>query len=290
LALAELANVAYAYPPLAPGLPSPVVLRDVSLRVEAGEFVALMGRTGAGKSTLCMCLNGVVPQSTGGRLTGAISVLGHDPRQVPTARLAREVALVYQDAECQLIMPTVEEEVAFGPGNLGIDRAEIAERVAWALRLVGIEELCHRPPSQLSGGQMQRVAIAANLAMLPRLLILDEPFAGLDPAGRRQVANAICRLRAEREIAVLLATTNAEIAAETADRIAILDDGCIALDSPPADAFAHTEIIAKTGVGRPSVTELAAALNRELGTAYAWTTLPQARDDLERLLLPGRPA
>jgi energy-coupling factor transporter ATP-binding protein EcfA2 len=289
LPVVELSHVAYAYPPLAPGLPSPTVLRDVSLRIEPGELVALMGRTGSGKSTLCMCLNGVVPQSTGGRLSGEVTVLGHDPRQVPTARLAREVALVYQDAESQLIMPTVEEEVAFGPGNLGIDRAEIAERAAWALRLVGIEELCHRPPSQLSGGQMQRVAIAANLAMLPRLLILDEPFAGLDPAGRRQVATAIRQLRAEREIAVLLATTNAEIAAETADRIAILDDGCIVLDAPPADAFAHTEIIAKTGVGRPSVTELAAALNRELGTAYAWTTLPQARDDLGQLLLQGRP-
>lgn len=290
MAIVELTNVAYAYPPLAPELPRVAVLRDVTLHIEAGEFVALMGRTGSGKSTLCMCLNGVVPQSTGGRLAGELSILGHDPRQIPTAQLAREVALVYQDAESQLFMPTVEEEVAFGPGNLGIDRAEIAERVAWALRLVGIQDLCHRPPSQLSGGQMHRVAIAANLAMLPRLLILDEPFAGLDPVGCRQVADAIHRLRAERDVTVLLATTQADIAAEAADRVSILHDGCIVQDDSPANIFADTDLIAKTGVGRPAIAELASTLNRQLGTTYSWMAAPQAQAELASLLLRGRPA
>lgn len=289
MAVVELANVVYAYPPLAPGLPSPAVLRDVTLHVDRGEFVALMGRTGAGKSTLCMCLNGVVPQSTGGRLMGSISVLGHDPRRVPTAQLAREVALVYQDAESQLFMPTVEEEVAFGPGNLGLDCAEVAERVSWALHVVGIQELSRRPPCQLSGGQMQRVAIAANLAMLPRLLILDEPFAGLDPAGRRQVAQTIQRIRAEREITMLLASANAELVAETTDRVAVLHQGSIVLDDEPTAVFAQAETLREAGVGRPSVSELASLLNPELGSAYSWVTADQAHRDLESLLACERP-
>ena len=290
MAAVELEHVAFAYPRLAPGLPCPDVLTDVSLLVEAGEMVALMGRTGSGKSTLCMCLNGVVPQSTGGRLSGEIAILGQDPRQTPTAQLARHVALVYQDAESQLFMPTVEEEVAFGPGNLGLDRDEIAERVAWALHLVGMEELRQRPPSQLSGGQMQRVALAANLAMLPRLLILDEPFAGLDPAGRRQIAQAIRQLRAEREIAMVLATTNAEIAAESADRIALLHEGRIVLDDAPSRVFFDAQIMAETGVGRPAVAELAADLNRQLGTTYAWVSASQAQADLASALDGGHPA
>jgi len=284
LAVVELANVAYAYPPLVPGLPSPPVLRNVTLRIEGGDLVALMGRTGAGKSTLCMCLNGIVPHSTGGHLTGTISVLGHDPRRVRTAQLARQVALVYQDAESQLFMPTVEEEVAFGPENLGLDRAEVAERVSWALHVAGIHDLRRRPPGQLSGGQMQRVAIAANLAMLPRLLVLDEPFAGLDPVGRRQVAQTVRRIRTERNMTVLLASANAELVAETADRVAVLHRGSILLDDAPAAVFAQPKALQEAGVGQPAVAELASHLNAKLGSAYGWVTTDQARRDLESLL------
>ncbi|MGC9361143.1 MAG: energy-coupling factor ABC transporter ATP-binding protein, partial [Anaerolineae bacterium] len=233
------------------------MLRGVDLCIDRGELVALMGRTGSGKSTLCMCLNGIVPQSTGGRLAGDITVLGHDPRRTPTSRLAREVALVYQDAESQLFMPTVEEEVAFGPENLGLPRAEVAERVAWALDVVGMEPMRHRPPSQLSGGQMQRVALAANLATLPRLLILDEPFAGLDPAGRRQIAQTVLRIRAEQDVTVLVASANAELVAEMADRVVVLHEGRIVLDDAPQVIFAEAAILAQARVGRPAAAELA---------------------------------
>jgi len=289
LAIIELVDIAYAYPPLAPGLDSPMVLRGVNLRAEKGELIGLMGRTGAGKSTLCMCLNGVVPQSTGGHLTGDITVLGHDPTRIPTSQLAREVALVYQDAESQLFMPTVEEEVAFGPENLGLPSAEVAERVAWALQVVSAEELRHRQPSQLSGGQMQRVAIAANLAMLPRLLILDEPFAGLDPAGRRQIAQTVMRIRAERDVTVLIASADATLMAQTADRVAVLHQGRIVLDDAPKAVFAQADVLAEARVGRPAVAELASNLNQMLGSSYGWVTSDQARHDLEILLTPECP-
>ena len=289
MAIVELAGITYAYPPLAPGLESAGVLLGVNLCIEKGELVALMGRTGAGKSTLCMCLNGVVPLSTGGRLHGDIRVLGHDPRHTPTSQLAREVALVYQDAESQLFMPTVEEEVAFGPENLGLPRAEVANRVAWALEVVGMEAMRHRPPSQLSGGQMKRVALAANLAMLPRLLILDEPFAGLDPAGRRQIAKTIDRIRTEQEVTVLIASADAELVAETADRVAVLHQGRIVLDDVPQAVFAEADVLAQARVGQPAVAELASHLNQRLGTSYAWITSHQARQDLERLLTAEKP-
>jgi energy-coupling factor transport system ATP-binding protein len=289
LAIVKLADIRYAYPPLAHGLESAAVLLGVDLCIEKGELVALMGRTGAGKSTLCMCLNGVVPQSTGGRLDGDIAVLGHDPRRTPTSQLARDVALVYQDADSQLFMPTVEEEVAFGPENLGLPRSEVADRVAWALDVVGMVAMRHRPPSQLSGGQIKRVALAANLAMLPRLLVLDEPFAGLDPAGRRQITETILRIRTEQDMTVLIASADAELVAETADRVAVLHRGRIVLDDVPKAVFAQADIVAQARVGRPAVAELASHLNQRLGTSYAWITSHQAQQDLERLLTAERP-
>ncbi|MGI6376864.1 MAG: energy-coupling factor ABC transporter ATP-binding protein [Anaerolineae bacterium] len=276
----ELRDLHYRYPAARPHEVAPYALQGIDLEVEAGEFVALMGHTGAGKSTLCMALNGLVPQATGGAIRGVQRVLGHDVRAVPVARLARQVGLVFQDPESQLFSPTVEQEVAFGPENLGLPVEVIRERVDWALDLLELQALRQRGPTQLSGGQKQRVAIAAALAMEPQLLVLDEPTSGLDPLGTAEVFAAIERLCLEREVTVVLATQDAEQVAQFAHRVVVLSEGRVVLDAATAAAFAQPELLAQAGVAPPQVSRVAAALRERLGEMPALYRL----DDAERAL------
>lgn len=261
----ELEHLSYAYPPLVPGGPTERVLHDVHLTVERGECLALMGPTGAGKTTLCMAMNGLVPRSTGGVFGGRAVVLGHDTRRTPVPELARHVGIVFQDAESQLFSPTVEDELAFGPENLGVPREEIAERVEWALALVGVAPLRNRPPARLSGGQKQRVAIAAALTLLPEILILDEPTASLDPLGQRQVSAAIEALASEQTMTIVLASQDPEQVAEFADRVAILWQGRIARVDEPRRVFADGDLLAVAGLAPPQVTDVARRLRDDLG-------------------------
>ncbi len=277
----------YAYPPLHPGGDPIRVLKGLDLTVERGEFLALMGRTGAGKSTLCMAINGIVPQSTGGVIHGQVQVLGHAARHTPVGELARHVGIVYQDPESQLFSPTVEEEVAFGPENLGVDPKEIAERVQWALDLMGVASLRRRAPAQLSGGQKQRVAIAAALAMLPEVLILDEPTSNLDPVGQQEVFAAIERLRCERSMTFFMVSHDAERIASYAHRVALLVDGRIARAAEPTVIFGDQGLLQAAGVASPQVAELAVALNRQFHTSYHFTVLDQAERALRQDLARG---
>ncbi len=282
MAIIEIRNLHYAYPSLIPGGEPTWVLRGVDLDVERGEFLAIMGATGAGKSTLCMALNGIVPQSTGGTIRGQVRVLEHDPRRIPVAELAMHVGIVYQDPESQLFCTTVEDEVAFGPENLGLGRVEIAERISWALEVVGMSAQRSRSPTQLSGGQKQRVAIAANLAMLPEVLILDEPTSGLDPAGQSEVLAVIERLCRERSMTIVMVSQDAEQVACYADRLAVLWQGCIVRKDEPLSIFEDTELLARVGIAAPQVSELAIALNRDYGCAYHFMRLDAAADALGR--------
>ncbi len=269
------------------------MLRGVDLCVEQGEFLAVMGPTGAGKSTLCMALNGLVPQATGGVIRGRVEVLGHEARRTPVAQMATHVGLVTQDPDTQLISATVEEEVAFGPGNLGLDHRELVERVAWALDVVGMAAHRQRSPTQLSGGQKQRVAIAAALAMLPQVLILDEPTAMLDPVGQSEVFAVVERLCGERGMTLLMVTQDAERVAQFADRLAILHGGRIICHDEPLRVFEDmcrkgagqlgVEYDAScpapgatTGVATPQVVELAVALNETYGTSFHLAHLDEA--------------
>jgi len=276
LSVLSVEHISYAYPPLLPeGQPFPV-LQDVDLSLDRGEFLALMGPTGGGKSTLCMTLNGLVPQNTGGVFGGRVMVLGHDTRRTPVAELATHVAMVYQDPESQLFNTTVEDEVAFGPENLGVDAHEIVERVEWALRLVQMSEHRLRSPAQLSGGQKQRVAIAASLAMLPQVLILDEPTSGLDPVGQFEVFSVIGELCRARQTTILMVSHDAERIAEFADRVAVLWQGHIARVDSPLAVFEDTELLEQAGLEAPQVTEVAAGLNRRYGTHFHFTRLDRA--------------
>jgi energy-coupling factor transporter ATP-binding protein EcfA2 len=231
----------FSYPPLVPdGEPIPV-LREINLEVERGEFVSIMGPTGVGKTTLCLTLNGIVPQTTGGTIRGEVVVAGVDTRQHPVPELASRVGIVFQDPESQFFNMTVEDEVAFGPESLGLDPREIRERVDWALRMVRMSPQRHRSPFQLSGGEKQRVAIASILAMTPRILVLDEPTSGLDPMGKAEVFRVVSELKQQEQMTIVMVEQESEKIAEFSDRVVVLCDGKIALVDTPGRVFAQVQ-------------------------------------------------
>lgn len=266
----------YAYPPhLRDGQPVKV-LRGVNLAVAPGEFVALLGRVASGKSTLCMALNGLVPHATGGVFRGEVRVAGQDTRQHSIADLARTAGLVFQDPETQLTQMRVEDEVAFGPENLGVPAAEIEARITWALAAVRLTAYRDRSPLRLSGGEKQRVAIAAMLAMRPQVLVLDEPTANLDPAGKAGVLGVLASLARERQIAIIVATQELDRVARHADRILVLHDGRIGLDAPPAEVFAQAVRLQEWGIGLPQAVELGHLLSQRTGRPYRFYEMGQA--------------
>lgn len=275
-----LCNLRFSYPPLQPGGEPVRVLTGVDLEIERGEFLSIMGPTGAGKTTLCLALNGIVPHSTGGSFGGDVIVAGLNTKEHPVALLASRVSLVFQDAESQLFNMTVEDEVAFGPESLGLPRAEIGERVDWALSAVGMAAHRDRSPFHLSGGQKQRVAIAATLAMLPRILVLDEPTAGLDPAGKAEVCGVIRELQRQRQMTIVLVEQDSEKIAEFSDRVAVLHEGQIVLLGPPDEVFSQVHRMYDLGIAVPQVSELAGLFNARRGTRYVFTTLDDARQAL----------
>lgn len=269
--IVEVKDLWYAYPDHQGAEPR-WTLRGVDMALERGEFVCLLGPSGAGKTTLALAMNGIVPQSTGGRIRGTVKVLGRDTKQQPVSEFARQVGIVFQDPETQFLHPNVRAELAFGMENLGVPRPEIQERLRWALDRLRLSELELRSPAHLSGGEKQRVAIAAVLAMQPELLVLDEPTASLDPWGKQEVFDAVRELRDGHS--VLMVTQDSERAAEYADRVLVLDRGRIVMDGPPESVLTSVEQLHRLGLRPPQVSELADCLNRGSGNRFA--TLAQA--------------
>ena len=281
-------DLRFSYPPLQPDGEPVRVLNGLDIQIERGEFLSIMGPTGAGKTTLCLALNGIVPHSTGGRFGGDVIVDGLNTKEHPVALLASRVGVVFQDAESQLFNMTVEDEVAFGPQSLGVPRGEIQRRVDWSLAAVGMAVQRHRSPFHLSGGQKQRVAIAAALAMLPRVLVLDEPTAGLDPAGKVEVFDVIRELQRSRQMTIVLVEQESEKIAEFSDRVVFLREGRIALMGPPAEVFSQVRRMHDLGVSVPQVSELADLFNVRRGTRHVFTTLEDAWQALKPVeLLAG---
>ncbi len=213
----HIEGLRYSYP----GSPRPA-LAGVSLDIGEGEFVLVAGPSGGGKSTLLRCLNGLVPHFAGGRVAGRVRVAGHDPIAEGPKVLSRVVGFVFQDPETQFVVDRVEEEVAFALENLAVPPDEMEGRVKEALELVGLTPLRHRRLETLSGGEKQRVAIAAGLALRPRLLVLDEPTSQLDPMGAEEVLSALARLNRERGLTVVLAEHRLERVLPYADRLVYL--------------------------------------------------------------------
>jgi energy-coupling factor transport system ATP-binding protein len=236
-------------------------LDNVSLEIQDGEFIGLIGHTGSGKSTLIQHLNGLL-KPTGGRII--IDDLTLDSK-VAAKAVRRKVGLVFQYPEHQLFEETVYKDVAFGPKNLGISEEESSKKVREAMHMVGLdyEKIKDISPFDLSGGQKRRVAIAGVLAMGPKILILDEPTAGLDPKGRDEILREIQKLHMEQHITVILVSHRMEEIAEMADRIIVMSKGQVVLMDTPAKIFNEIETLERIGLGVPQITYLTRALKQK---------------------------
>jgi len=241
-------QVSYIYP-RSPEL----VLRDISLEIHKGEFFGLIGPTGAGKTTLCLTLNGIVPQFYGGRFFGRVTVAGLDTLDQPVSRLARHVGMVFQDPETQLIATSVENEIAFALENLCVPRKEILARISRVLTAVRLEGAEQKHPHELSGGQKQRLAIAAALAMQPDLLVLDEPTSQLDPVGAEEVFATVRELNKELDVTIVMASHAAEEMAEYADRIALLSHGELIATGTPDEIYSQIDLLHEHDLRPPQV-------------------------------------
>ena len=228
-------------------------LRNVSFAAERGEFVALTGMNGSGKSTLAKLLNGLFVPSAGDVLIEGINTRDEER----TFDVRRKAGMVFQNPDNQMVATVIEDDVAFGPENVGIPREEIIERVDWALTAVGMNEFRTRSASKLSGGQKQRVAIAGVLAMKPDIIIFDESTSMLDPEGRAEIMDVAKKLN-DSGITVISITHNMDEAAQ-ADRVIVLRKGRVALDGTPAEVFASPEVEA-CGLALPPATEIARML------------------------------
>lgn len=236
---------------------SPDILKDISLSIDKGDFVALLGHNGSGKSTFAKHMNAILLPSAGTMTVDGIDTKDESQRFT----LRSHVGMVFQNPDNQIVATIVEEDVAFGPENLGIPPQEIRKRVDDALKAVEMYEYREHAPSQLSGGQKQRVAIAGIIAMRPDCIVLDEPTAMLDPSGRREVMNTIHMLNRECGITIVLITHYMEEAAQ-ANRVVVMDDGKVVLDNTPKEVFSHVETLKKIGLDVPQVTELAYRLQQ----------------------------
>jgi energy-coupling factor transporter ATP-binding protein EcfA2 len=239
-------------------------LDKVSLEIEKGEFVTVLGANGAGKSTICMLANGLIPHAIQGDLEGIVRIFGLDVKEHEVAEFTTKVGMVFQEPESQLFCMSVEEEVAFGPENLAVPRDEIRERVEWALELVGMKGYNDRSPFSLSGGQKQRVAIAAALSMRPEMLVLDEPAYALDPIGRIELYSVLKDLKEKHGMTVLLAERDAEEAAAFSDRLVLMKGGRIMESGSPRLMLRNPENLRGIGVNPPQVAEVASLLNTRL--------------------------
>ena len=250
-------HLAYTYPGVedTPGIP---VFEDLNLQIQKGSFVAVLGTNGCGKSTLAKHFNSIL-LPTGGK----VYVCGIDTANEERIMTVRHnVGMVFQNPDNQIVANVVEEDVAFGPENLGIASPEIRHRVDNALRQVGMYEYREHAPHLLSGGQKQRIAIAGIIAMEPKCIVLDEPTAMLDPRGRREVIDTVGRLNREKGITVVLITHHMDEAAK-ADRVIVLNSGKVAADGTPREVFSQVELLQSIGLASPETVELCWELNRQ---------------------------
>ena len=250
-------HLAYTYPGLddAPGV---VVFEDMNLKIQEGSFVAILGTNGCGKSTLAKHFNSIL-LPTGGK----VYVAGIDTtNEERIMQVRRNVGMVFQNPDNQIVANVVEEDVAFGPENLGISSPEIRHRVDKALKQVGMYEYRTHAPHLFSGGQKQRIAIAGVIAMEPKCIVLDEPTAMLDPRGRREVIETVGRLNKEKGITVVLITHHMDEAAK-ADRVVVLHKGKVAADGAPKEVFSQVELLHSIGLAAPESVELCWELNKQ---------------------------
>ena len=273
-------GLGFAFPPLDDGLPAPWILEDLNLCVGEGEWLAVMGPSDAGKTTLCLLLAGLAPHLTGGTMTGRIVVAGLNTRDHPPPALAGKVGILFQEPDAQLFNPTVKAEIAWGLENMGLPVSHIRDRVDEMLALLQLTPLRDRAPGGLSGGEKKRLALASVLAMRPSLLVLDEPMGGLDPVGRREVLNALSELRDNNSTTIVMTESDPDAVAAFAGRLVILSHRRFVMEGLPRELFCQEEHLAGLGVSIPVMARVAAQLNHQLGTEFGFLTVDQARQEL----------
>ncbi|WP_461613791.1 energy-coupling factor transporter ATPase [Clostridium sp. Marseille-QA1073] len=278
----KIENLTHIYMPKSPF--EKTALDNVSVEIKDGEFVALIGHTGSGKSTLIQHINGLLKPSSGKIVVDDVDITAHG---VKLSDIRKRVGLVFQYAEYQLFEETIEKDIAFGPRNLGLNEEEITSRVKRAMNIVGLdyETYKDKSPFELSGGQKRRVAIAGVVAMEPKVLILDEPTAGLDPKGRDEILGKIELLHKEYNMTIILVSHSMEDVAKVANRILVMEGGKCILDGPPNSIFKEVETLERVGLAVPQVTYLIRELRKKgFDISEDIFTLKQATTEILRVL------
>ncbi len=231
------------------------VLDDITAVIPKGAFFGLVGPSGCGKTTLARCLNGLIPHFHPGKIEGSVLIQGLDTQEHHAHELAQKVGLVFQNPENQLIAPTVERELAFGPENLGVARGEIRNRVETLLQQIHLEHLRNKAPYELSGGEQQRVAIAAVLALEPEILVLDEPTANLDPLSAFEILQLLSQLNRKLRLTVLLIEHRLELVLPHIQELLVLSEGRLVAKGPPTQVF-NDPLVTEIGVAVPQLFQL----------------------------------
>ncbi len=247
-------------------------LNRISFEIQKGEMIGVIGPCLSGKTTLCLCLKGLIPHMVTALMEGTVEIEGIDTRTSKVPELAKKVGMVLDDPEAQLTQLTVKEEIAFGLQNLGVPRDEIEKRVVEMIDLVGLNGLEDRAPIDLSGGQQQRLSIGSVLAMYPDVLVLDEPTSNLDPIGKEEVFRVLWNLKREKRMTIVVVENDVERLAVFADRIVFLSEGEIAATGPPSRVFNEIDLLESKGENTPQVTTLCSRIKRN--RQWPWPTLP----------------
>ncbi|MFW9908715.1 MAG: energy-coupling factor ABC transporter ATP-binding protein [Candidatus Thorarchaeota archaeon] len=238
-----------------------LALRKINLKIEKGEYVVVAGPSGCGKTTLCRAINGLVPQFHRGYIAGHVYVEGRDTREARVADLAQIAGMVFQNPSNQLVTLNVVKEIAFGPENLGVDPVEIRERVEYLIDILGIEHLRDKHPHEMSGGQQQMVALAATLALKPKILVADEPTSNLDPKSAENIIKIIADLN-RNGMTVVLVEHRLDLVSRNASRVILMDKGSIVADGEPRATLA-LNICEDIGIGVPKATEIYKRLKKK---------------------------
>ena len=282
----KIENLTYVYMPKTPF--EKKALDNVSLEIEDVEFLAVIGHTGSGKSTLIQHLNGLLKPASGKIYVDGTDITDKDTKLVD---IRKKVGLVFQYPEYQLFEETIAKDIAYGPSNLGLNEDEILKRVKKSMEMVGLnyEEYKDISPFELSGGQKRRVAIAGVIAMEPKVLILDEPTAGLDPAGRDDILEQIKLLHEKYNMTIILVSHSMEDVGKLAEKIIVMNDGHVELQGKPKDVFKEIDTLEKIGLAVPQVTYLMRELKKKgFNVSEDIFTVEKAKSELLNILLKNK--
>ncbi|KGN02667.1 ABC transporter [Clostridium novyi A str. 4570] len=278
----EIKNLTHIYMPGSPF--ERKALDNVNVSIQDGEFVALIGHTGSGKSTLIQHINGLLKASSGNIIIDGVDITSE---KVKLSEIRKKVGLVFQYPEYQLFEETIEKDIAFGPKNLGLNDEQVSKRVKKAMNIVGLDYDLYKDksPFDLSGGQKRRVAIAGVVAMEPKVLILDEPAAGLDPKGREDILEKVKQLKEEYNMTIILVSHSMEDVAKIAERVLVMDKGRCILDGTIKEVFNEVDILESVGLAVPQVTYLVRALkSKGFNIPEDIFTIEEAKNEILKLI------